>query len=185
VKIHFLDVETTGLTADDEVIDLAIATWDDGKTDVRYVGRWYPIGPCTPEAARVNGYSPEAWAAAEFPKVGGVFSHEAACHVSQALDGLVLWGGSNPAFDERMLREAFRRVRCPWPKMGHRKVDIASLAAPLLAVGKVKGTGLGQLMAFFGLGEQSHNALADVKASIVVFERLVETYARGIFNVAA
>lgn len=181
MKIHFVDCETTGLTDDDEVISVAIATWDSEKAqrvEMRYLGYFFPLGECHPGAARINGYSPQAWA----EKIGSraEFMSSGACNtIARELEGLMYWGGSNPGFDIAKLQEAFRRVRVPWPKMGHRKIDTSSMALPLVILGKITSTGLGALMQHFGLGAQTHTAKEDVLNTIAVFERLLAASIKG------
>lgn len=177
--IHFVDTETSGLTDEDEVLSVAIATWDDGKVDVRYVKHFFCQGVISPEAQKVNGYDVETW----WKKHDAEHRYAKHAHeITAALEGATVWGGSNPDFDRRMLRGMFRSVRVPWPRIGHRVCDTGSLALPLQVCGAIQSTGLTSLMAYFGLGEQKHSALEDVHATIAVFERLVELYSSAILG---
>jgi DNA polymerase III epsilon subunit-like protein len=180
--IHFIDCETSGVTEDDEVISVAIATWDDGAVDVRYHKHFFCQGTITPEAQKVNGYDSELWWK---KKNAQNWYASYANEVASALGDLRIWGGSNPDFDRRMLRATFRRVRVAWPHIGHRNCDVASLAVPLLVCGKIEHTGLGALMQYFGLGAQTHTALEDVQATIQVWERLLDLYGGAIMGAAA
>lgn len=182
MKIHFADGETTGLTEDDEIIEFAIATWDSEaspRVEMRYHAYFFPLGECHPGAARINGYSPEAWAAKISGPRAGFLGYGACRAIAAELEGLTYWGGSNPGFDISKLQEAFRRVRVPWPKMGHRKIDTSAMALPLVILGKVTSTGLGALMQHFGLGAQTHTAKEDVLNTIAVFERLLALSIKG------
>lgn len=174
--IHFVDCETTGLEDTDEILECCIATWNDGAFNVVFHEEFRPLGSVTPEAAAVNGYTPDR--AACFSPLDA-----AACgRIAAALQGLELWAGSNPGFDKRFLQNAFRRARVAWPKIGHRNVDIASMAVPLLVSGRIQKTGLANLIHFFGLGAQKHRALQDVIDSVNVFQKLLEASCVGTFN---
>jgi DNA polymerase III epsilon subunit-like protein len=175
--IHFCDTETTGITDDDEVIQLCIARWvyENGAARVEPLyHEWFmPVGRVSEEAARVNGYTEAAYAGK--PR----FSYLAAEQISKCLEGLEYWAGSNPSFDERMLRLAFKSTRTPFPKIGHRKIDLSSNAFPLMALGKIPGLGMNNIGQYFGFGAQTHTAEGDVMASIKIFELLTQFAIEG------
>lgn len=177
MKVHFIDTETTGLGEHDEILSLAIVVWNDGVLEPRYEGLFWPQGKCGEEAAKVNGYKKETWGK-DHPNFHGVWQWEHCIDIREAIKDLEYWGGSNPGFDRRMIEGQFRRMREPF-FAGHRNIDTCSLAAPLICAGLVKSGSLGALTEYFGLGTQTHGALADAIAAAQVFEKLVETYYGG------
>ena len=95
-----IDVETTGLSAADEVVELAIILLDgDGHEIDAWESLFRPTVPLTPGAARVNGLSDTQLVRA--PRFGDL-----AGDIAERLDGACLVA-HNAAFDLRMLSSAF------------------------------------------------------------------------------
>lgn len=182
MKLLAIDCETTGL--DDyplshEVIEIAAQVWEDGERGPLYVKRFMPCGPVDAGAAKVNGFTPEKWGAVQ--EAAGVpcrpFSFDDAREIYELAKNAEVEAplGANIAFDMRFLREAFRRVRHPFPPFkSHRTVDIQALAIPLVVAGKVPTASLQNLARFYGIDTgAAHSAAGDVDMTIRVFERLV------------
>jgi DNA polymerase III epsilon subunit-like protein len=132
-----------------------------------------PNGPVDAGAATVNGYKPETWGKLQ-EKTGAPckpFSWDDAREIYGLLSGETVLGAATH-FDVAFLREAFRRVRHPFPNISHRFVDVHSLAIPLVAAGKIERVSLECLCQFYGLGSVEHSAASDVSKTITVFERL-------------
>ena len=125
-----LDLETTGFADDGAVIPqqiieaAAIVVDETGAIQRVYYGRFTPTIPVLPGAARVNGYTPEAWAG--WPELG---AHDLNT-LAAFLDGTQVVG-SMPSFDAA-------RVGGRLPALStHRRLDLGSVGAPL-----VEGLGL-------------------------------------------
>jgi DNA polymerase III epsilon subunit-like protein len=172
--IVVVDTETTGLdpTAH-EVIDVAAVLVDAGTFEVlaEAGGRCPLLRPdrAHPEALRVNGYTPEAWATARpleevLPEVLGLVARAEA------------WLGSNPGFDVDFVGAAAGEVGLSTPALP-RLIDTAQLASGL----GVRGPGrrphsldaLCELYGVEGLGE-AHTARADCFRALEVYRRLRE-----------
>ena len=132
-----LDLETTGFADDGAVIPqqiieaAAIVVDETGSIHRTYYGRFTPTIPVLPGAARVNGYTPEAWAGCP----------ELAAHdlntLAAFMDGTQVVG-SMPSFDAARLDEEIARVGGRAPVLStHRRLDLGSVGAPL-----VEGLGL-------------------------------------------
>ena len=169
--LAFIDIETTGLdTARHEILEIGIARVDAATLTVleEIELRVLPtrIEDADPEALRVNGYSPGAWAL-------GVPLEEALHAIAPLLEGAV-HAGHNPAFDRSFLREAWRRTDITPPPMDYHLFDSASLAWPLYAAGIVPSLSLGPLCEHFEIERPiPHRALADALASLELTSRLL------------
>ena len=104
-----LDLETTGFADEGAVIPqqiieaAAIVVDETGAIQRVYYGRFTPTIPVLPGAARVNGYTPEAWAG--WPELG---AHDLNT-LAAFLDGTQVVG-SMPAFDAARIDEEIARV---------------------------------------------------------------------------
>jgi DNA polymerase-3 subunit epsilon len=171
--IHFIDTETTGLdpVLGAEIVELAIARWEDGAVEELLHRPFMPSNGCPEEAAKVNGYNEAEWLEAGAKEFGIADAKEIAALVKGAYIG-----GSNPDFDKRMIEGSCHRVGQPKPEWSHRSLNTASLAWPLWATGQVKRTGLVELAQFFGIEHEAHTAMGDVRASIEVWESLFDLF---------
>jgi len=172
--IHFVDTETTGLLdkyPDSEIIELAIVKWQDGDTETVLHAYIQPKKPCPPEAAKINRYTPARW------KAEGAETWDIACskEVSAMLKGAFM-GGSNPAFDQQMLKVECFRTGQPMPDWSHRKLDTSALGYILWVYDLVPRTGLVTLAEYFGIEHDAHTALGDCLASIKVWESFCELF---------
>ena len=172
LAIHFVDTETTGLDSTAEVIDIAIVRWCDGDSKVLLNEKVKPRNGCSPEAARVNGYSEARWEGAT------PWDKECTLAVHELLKGAYI-GGSNPAFDKRMIDLECARTHDSAPRWNHRELNTASLGFLLWVTGEVRGTGLGDLAAYFGVAHDAHTALGDCRAAIAVWEKMFDRFALG------
>jgi hypothetical protein len=127
-----LDLETTGFADDGAVIPqqiieaAAIVVDETGAIQRVYYGRFTPTIPVLPGAARVNGYTPEAWAG--WPELG---AHDLNT-LAAFLDGTQVVG-SMPAFDAARIDEEIARVGGRAPVLStHRRLDLGSVGAPLV-----------------------------------------------------
>ena len=148
-KILILDTETTGLSAQDEPIEVALALFEVDENGIliadlqTYVGRRQPSVPIGHVALKIHGIRPSEVA-------GKDFDHELVRALIASADILV---AHNADFDARMLKSLFPEVlikdwRCtfkqwPWPSAPGARL---SNAAKLLGVEE----------------HASHSALGDV-----------------------
>jgi DNA polymerase III epsilon subunit-like protein len=181
--ISFVDTETTGLDPyEDDVIQIAVLKMvhpagsyllhpiEGGEMEIKV----FPRKPVPPEVAAINGYSEEVWA------------KEAVTPDVAMLKFLkfIEWtnfGGQNPAFDNAFLKEAAKRCKLPWPKMqGYRLIATEMLAWPLLLNGKIPNVKQETLVRYLGIGEQTHDALDDVRQCAQIYGKLIGYVARSV-----
>lgn len=180
MKIAFFDTETTGLDpAREEIIEIHVQLWDSAGagvvTDATFYRLWLPQGPCHPGAAKVNGFTPEAWSARGAKPMTATDIVELNSWLEHYQPDM--FGGAATHFDVNMLNAAIDRVRMPRPRMSHRQLDVQSLASPLVVAGLVDGVSLEKLCKFLGITNHApHTAKGDCDATIEVYERLVGMY---------
>ena len=107
MKLLFIDVETTGLEPDtNEIIDIALIQTDmDGNVEKKWGSKIRPQYGCSAEAAKVNGYSPEAWASS--PSYGEVVTYLTNAGFNEERYILVGWNVDfDKSFALRMLKAA-------------------------------------------------------------------------------
>jgi DNA polymerase III epsilon subunit-like protein len=90
--------------------------------------------------------------------------------------------GQNPGFDMRFLKQAYARAGRPLPKHDYHLIDVAVLAWPLQLAGLVPGVSLRHTAKFFGLGDQTHTAVSDLKQTLAVYRSLMNKYTRALFT---
>ncbi len=171
----FIDVETTGLDpAVHAVIEVAVLKIDADSLAVldSFESKVKPHADAVidPEAASINGYSPEAWADA--PEADQVLPR-----VLDLLRGATV-AGHNPSFDLAFLKAALARAGLPSPEVDYHLVDTASLAWPRFIKGEVASRSLKDLCRHFGVpNDGAHRAKADVERAFKVYRYLVEARA--------
>lgn len=171
-NLFFFDSETGGFdaTKHDMVEVAAIITDPTGKTVIEeYSAKVLPKRPVDPQAAAVNGYSSEKWAAE-----GIELSHAMAKMIAMARNARFV--AHNAPFDWAFFEAAMKQNYQRWPGDYHR-IDTVALAEPLLRHGFVDNVKLASLVQFFGVKhENAHTALADVRACREVYLKLMECY---------
>jgi DNA polymerase III epsilon subunit-like protein len=174
--ISFVDTETTGLDpANEDIIQIAVmkVMHLPGSTEVIPVEegtlemKILPTKPVPAEAAAINGYKEEVWAAEAIP-------------LAEAMEKFfkfIEWtnfGGQNPKFDKVFLEEAAKRCNLQWPRMsGYRLVAVEMLAWPLFLAGKIRNVKQETLAEYLGLGKQTHDAFDDIRQSVQIYSRLI------------
>jgi DNA polymerase III subunit epsilon len=179
--LMFFDVETGGLdhTTCDIIEVACIRTDPTGKT-IRdeYVAKVIPTRPVEEEAARINGYSREKWAAEAVPLNTAMVKV-----LSVARDAL--FTAHNSPFDWGFLEAAIKTCKQRWSSTYH-KIDTVALAMPLLRAGLVENVKLTTLTKFFGIPhEMAHSAMADARACREVFLRLDAVYGPAILSLSS
>jgi DNA polymerase-3 subunit epsilon/ATP-dependent DNA helicase DinG len=181
--ISFVDTETTGLDSEeDEIIQIAVvkAVHPAGSSDLHFIEngtmeiKVLPTQKVPAEVAKLNGYNDEVWAKE------GVPLDKAMLRFLKFIEW-TNFAGQNPAFDQAFLKASAKRCKLPWPRMqGYRLIAVEMLAWPLLLAGKIPNVKQETLVKYLGLGEQTHDALDDVRQCAQIYSRLIGPVARGV-----
>jgi DNA polymerase III epsilon subunit-like protein len=193
VKIVFPDTETTGLDrSTDQIIELAVLRidWPSWRVDGVYYQRFRPTCTVHPDAATVNGYTPEAWQGS--PEIDSAAAKVAFEEFAAFVSGC-RWLGSMPQFDWDMIENARRRLKLTdrLPLSNRRLWCVNSLASPLTFAGRVEKGGLDELCSVLGIGDPGegagfaavaggrtgpHTAMGDALRCVRVLRRLLGGY---------
>ena len=169
-NILFLDFETGGLSPrTTDVIEVGCVLTDPtGRTVLEeFEARVVPTRPVEPDAARINGYNAEKWAAEGVPLL------TAMTRVLQLATGAVMCCHNAP-FDKAFLDASLVTTRQRWTGRYHTYCTVA-LATPLLRRGMVENTKLDTLARFFGVDQgEPHRAISDARACRGVFLKLAD-----------
>jgi DNA polymerase III alpha subunit (gram-positive type) len=180
MRITFFDTETSDLPERNpaaEIIAYTTQVWDSGVAQPAQTVYLLPTGPVAPEAAKVNGYTPEEW-----QRRGAVrsFSWEDATNLQQALHDQIV-GGHNVGFDLDMVARTFARAGAAGPKPNYRKVDTQPMAQSLVALGLIQSASLVNVAKYFGVDVgAAHTSDGDVTMTIKVFEKFCLLIKGGI-----
>ncbi len=186
--LTFTDTETTGLPKHfpkcdgPEVTEYCFATWNDGDVSdvihVRVMPQNAPAAePKTGVVRTTDGFPLsfryDTWEAHNAQP----WSAEDNRRVFDRLHGKYV-GGSNPRFDLERFRFEADRFSKGGPRFveQHRIMDLNALGFPLWVAGLVESTGLVALAKYFKIEHDAHTSDGDVRASIAVFERLVDDF---------
>lgn len=169
----YLDTETTGLDSSvHEIIEVAVVREEveypythPGTVTLSWCRKVAPqhIETASPEALKVNGYTPEAWADAV------PFSTVAEELVAHLKGGTII--GHNPKFDTGFITAELKRAGVE-PRISHRTIDTTTAAYMAWGLdGKLK-LSLDNLRKHLGLpSEGAHTALQDALDCREVFYR--------------
>ena len=171
-RIVFLDMETTGLDAEqNEIVEVCAMQWNGpGAVGPSFSARIMPRGECDPRAAAVNGFDRGKWANS------GAEPYSAAIvgQLAALLDGAIV-AGANPAFDRAFVAAEARRLGFDPPRWSHRNLDVQSLAVPLLVRGDIRSTKQTDIAEFLGIDtREAHSASGDVVIAIKIWEAFLE-----------
>lgn len=165
-----VDTETGGLDPGEaciielgaQVLEVSPGALDPGET---FHTKIKPDKPVSEQAAKVNGYTLEAWADA--PPAADALDRfrawvEAVCKAYGKTPPM--WAGCNPLFDLKFFKSDCRRAGVNTPEgLSYRVIDVQSMCFPLLLRGEVSSLGLKNLRKWAGCdGEQKHTAEDDV-----------------------
>lgn len=161
--IAVLDVETTGFSKTDRIIEIGIITFDaDGNEEHRFESLIQPDRDIP--NSFVHGIT--ASMLAQAPHFHGV-----AARIASLIDGHVVVA-HNAAFDSRMLNQEFSRLGHPLPPASSWTVDTMRLSKLLLPGSPTK---LADALALSGVeNKAAHNALADAVATSSLFYDLLD-----------
>jgi|SRR5687768_15550068 len=181
MKLLCIDTETSGLNPDTcEIVELSYQPWENFVRGAMVSETFRALGntehPDFVAAAKINGYTNDNRAGS----VALTARHIAACFAAiDAAEGVVV--GANPAFDWGFLKTAAERLRVPLPASRVRLVDVASLAVPMYAAGKVEGMSLRNLVKLVGKTQGDvHTSKQDVELTLDVFEFLCRAYIKAL-----
>lgn len=171
----FLDTETGGLIpGQSPIIEIATILTD---LNLREVSRFEAKiqlrdgDVVSPEAARVNGYTPAAW------KDALLFEEYKMFLIRNIRRGQVaIPVGHNVGFDRDMIDQGYYKPAAQFCPLGYRKIDTLSLAMTLRAAGiiKVPDCKLGTVAAALGIPSgRAHSAMADALVAKAIFERFI------------
>lgn len=160
------DTETTGLSSDDEIVQIAAVEYVGGER-VRTLSCYVaPTCAMTPGAEAVHGLS------LDFLRANGIAPVEALDRFFAFLGRDALLVGHNIPFDLRMLRNECRKFEYEADLEGLATADTVSLAKRL--VPGLPKYGLARLIATLGIeGANTHDALDDTLACGALFFHLV------------
>lgn len=167
-NLVFLDTETTGLTLNHDVWEVALAVGDGPILTFQLP---HSVRNADLKALELNGYLDRFHTLTTKERLHDI-------EIARTLQGKTLVG-ANPAFDAYRLEK--RWGRAPWH---YRLIDVESMAIPVLGLTKPLGLkGLVDKLRSFGytIPENDHTAAADVATVREVYKTLMtmggETYA--------
>jgi len=179
-KYFAFDVETTGLSPENsEIISLAAVLLDANLKEIATLEvHALPDNGCPEEAARINGYDEEKWKSR-----GALSQQDLYKKVSTFVDDCwrLICVGHNVSFDIGFLKTLFLRYSTPeiYNKyFSYHSIDTlgCSIMFDIAKFGK-KGGGynLTDLTSRYqiDLGEDAHDARADINATISLFKHLI------------
>lgn len=171
--ICFVDLETSGLRSwEHEITEIGAVLCDGTTLEIKkqISVKTKPTKPVSPEAARINGYTPEKWKDAIaidhglrllFPIVEGT-----------------RWAGSNPSFDRQFAHQAARNAKIEFPRLStFRMIDTNAMCEPWIFHGIIPHAGLDELGKLFDLPPRGeHSALQDALMAREVYRKIVEGF---------
>jgi hypothetical protein len=160
-NLVFLDTETTGLTLEHDVWEIALAEGD-GEVLVYQVP--HSLRNADPKALELNGYR------ARINNLASQLSVQNDLLIASQLQGKTIVG-ANPSFDAYRLER--RWGRAPWH---YRLIDVESMAVPIFNLNKPFGLkGLVEELTArgFEIPENDHTAAGDVKTVRAVYKALM------------
>lgn len=181
MKAICLDTETSGLEPEtSEILELSYQHWCDFKRGPMRTDKFRALSnqqhPDFVGAAKINGYDDTK--RNDLPVFQAGFLVSCFKAIEEA-DGIVI--GANPGFDWGMLRTWALRHRVPLPSCRVRLIDVASLAMPMVAAGKVDGLSLKNLVKIAGKTQPDvHTSASDVELTLDVFEALCRAYVKAL-----
>jgi DNA polymerase III epsilon subunit-like protein len=171
--LAFIDTETTGLTAADEVIELACILTDMNLQEVgRWQGKFKPACPVHPQAAAINGYDADTWEQQAVP-----FGHFIAwCKPPRIpLGHAAVPVGHNVIFDQPRIEAAFKAqgAFCPISRRGIDSMSIA-LTLRLAGVLRCENVKLPTVAEALGVCRPTHRAMDDAETVRAILGRAVQ-----------
>jgi DNA polymerase III epsilon subunit-like protein len=177
-NLFFFDSETGGLDhVKHDMVEMACIVTDPTGERVlhEYCAKVHPLKPVDPQAAAINGYSKEKWAA-EAADIDTVMVKM----LGLARDSVFV--AHNTPFDWGFFSMALATRGARWPGDYH-KIDTCALAAPFLKAGLVENVKLMTVASYFGVPhENAHSALGDVRACRGIYLAMMKRFAGALAN---
>ncbi len=147
--IYFIDVETTGLSHNDKIIEFCIVRYHNGyATSIQ--SKVDPDGvPVHPQAQAVNGYSPEKWSDA-------ITQEEAYEKIRLFTQDRGVWIGHNVKFDLGFLSRLYKDHGASLN--ARRTVDTYAIAFEHLVPMGLKSLGFDEIRRFLGWKVHKHHS---------------------------
>lgn len=174
-NLAFIDIETTGFNVEKhEIIEIACVIVKQNNGALGSVVEEFElkikpekIADADPEALAINGYNEAGWMFA-------VSLEQAMKMLSEKTKDCIMVA-HNIAFDYSFIAKAFATTNIP-DQMFYAKIDTISFAlAKLHNDQTVTRYSLGSLCERFGIiNERAHTALADTRATVEVYRKLLE-----------
>jgi DNA polymerase III epsilon subunit-like protein len=181
-NILFLDTETGGLSAANrDIVEIAcILTDPSGQTVLEeWEAKVLPVRAVEPEAAKINGYTAEKWAAAKAIELA-----PAMIKVLTMAHNTIMCCHNTP-FDKSFIDAALAMHRQKWTGVYH-SLCTMTMSMPLLRAGLVENIRLTTLTKYFGVPhENAHTAMDDTRGCRGVFLKLQEIYGPAVEAYAA
>jgi DNA polymerase III epsilon subunit-like protein len=165
----FIDLETSGFDLDaHEILEIgAIRTDSKGNILASYSDKIQPTKDVDEQAARVNGYTKEAWASA-VPLATALETMRKV--LVEGRDDKVVVVAHFADFDRGFLRVACEKASIKSPFEGRAWICTGQLVWPLAFSGLLKSRKLSSLCDYFGIVNNApHTATGDVTATAEVY----------------
>lgn len=175
-NLFFFDSETGGLDhAKHDMIEVACIVTDPTGDHVlsEYCAKVLPLRPVDPQAAAINGYTKEKWAAE-------AVDIDTAMIKMLGLARDCVFVSHNTPFDWAFFSTALAARSARWPGDYH-KIDTVALSMPFLKAGHVPNVKLSTMATFFGVThENAHSALGDARACRGVYLAAMKRFAAAL-----
>lgn len=172
--LAIIDTETTGLSVDDQIIELACILTDFKLAEVgRFHARFKPTRPVHPEAAAKNGYDPAVWDREAVPFLRFVEW----CKPPRIPFGHVAVPvGHNVGFDQPKIELAYKATGASFCPISRRGIDTMSIALVLRLAGvlRCENVRLETIARAMDLPLPTHRAMADAETVRAVLARAVD-----------
>ena len=173
-NLAFVDIESSGLDlAQHEIIEIAMITYN--KKEDKVIEEWEEkvapqhIETASETALKINGY-------ANNPNLYTGSLQATLIKFNKLVENCIVVG-QNIGFDVAFIEKAMKEfgISPTWDR--HRRVDLMSMAWPLLNDTDLPGLGLKHLCDYFNLSNAGqHTALIDCRRSLGVYKCLMDTY---------
>lgn len=177
LNLAFVDTETTGLDVEQhEIIEVAAIIYD-RKTDI-VLNEWEDksaprrIETASQEALKINGY-------VNNPDLYKKNIQSVLLKFNRLVEDCIIVG-QNIGFDIMFLEKAMLEfgIEPAWDR--HRRIDLMSMAWPLVQDAELPGLGLRHLCDYFNLSNVGeHTALIDCRRSLGVYKCLMNIYRKS------
>lgn len=170
-NLCFLDLETTGLNLDHEIIEIGglLVTQPDFRILEEFNWKIKPhhLEKADPEALLLNGYNEKDWE-------NSIELFEALHCLEEKAKGTIMVG-YNFTFDWARLEKAFFEIGRPAPSFYYHRLDVMpQVYLKLYNEEKIKRFSLGEICDYFGIDKGcQHSAIDDARATFEVYKKLI------------